>query len=100
MDTELLKTVGPVGPVIYSDGLAYAPKQNKVFVSDECGGIDAMIDAASNKLIANISLGGGAGNTVYDSGFGNILVAARGVNLLAVIDPATNQIINRVIMAS
>jgi DNA-binding beta-propeller fold protein YncE len=67
VDTESLKTLGTAEPITYPDGLAYAPKQNKVFVSDEHGGVDAVIDAASNNLIANIPLGGGAGNTVYDS---------------------------------
>jgi DNA-binding beta-propeller fold protein YncE len=96
VDTESLKTLGTAGPIIYPDGLAYAPKQHKVFVSDEHGGVDAVIDATSNKLIANIPLGGGAGNTVYDTVSGHILVAVHGVNLLAVIDPATNQIVSRI----
>jgi DNA-binding beta-propeller fold protein YncE len=91
-----MKTLGTAGPINYPDGLAYAPKQNKVFVSDEHGGVDAVIEAANNKLIANIPLGGGAGNTVYDSVSGHILVAVHGVNLLAVIDPATNQIVSRI----
>jgi DNA-binding beta-propeller fold protein YncE len=96
VDTESLKTLGTAGPITYPDGLAYAPKQNKVFVSDEHGGVDAVIDVATNTLITNIPLGGGAGNTVYDSVAGHILVAVHGVNLLAVIDPARNQIINRI----
>jgi DNA-binding beta-propeller fold protein YncE len=96
VDTETLKIVGTAGPVTYPDGLAYAPKQNKVFVSDEHGGVDAVIDAGRNKLITNIPLGGGAGNTVYDPVSGNILVAVHGVNLLAIIDSTTNQIISRV----
>jgi DNA-binding beta-propeller fold protein YncE len=96
VDTESLETLGTAGPITYPDGLAYAPKQNKVFVSDEHGGVDAVIDAVSNTLIANIPLGGGAGNTVYDSASGHILVAVHGVNLLAVIDPAANQIVSRI----
>jgi DNA-binding beta-propeller fold protein YncE len=99
VNTESLKTVGTAGPIEYPDGLAYAPKQNRVFVSDEHGGVDAVIDAAKNKLIANIPLGGGAGTTVYDSVSGYILVAVHGLNLLAVIDPATNQITNRILLA-
>jgi DNA-binding beta-propeller fold protein YncE len=99
VDTESLKTLGTAGPITYPDGLAYAPKQNKVFVSDEHGEVDAVIDAASNKLVANIPLGGGAGNTVYDSVSGQILVAVHGANLLLVIDPATNQIIHRISLA-
>jgi DNA-binding beta-propeller fold protein YncE len=87
------------GVDVHPDGLAYAPKQNKIFVSDEHGGVDAVIDAGSNKLITNISLGGGAGNTAYDPVSGHILVAVHGVNLLAVIDPATNQIVGRIPLA-
>ena len=99
VDTESLKTLGTTGPITYPDGLAYAPKQNKVFVSDLHGGVDAVIDAASNKLIANILLGGGVGNTVYDSVSGHILVAVHSVNLLAAIDPGTNQIVSRIPLA-
>ena len=99
VDTESLKIVGTGGPINYPDGLAYAPEQNKVFVSDEHGGVDAVLDAASNQLLTNIPLGGGAGNTVYDSASGHILVAVHGLNLLAVIDPATNQMIDRLPLA-
>ncbi len=99
VDLETLKIVGRAGPIVYPDGLAYAPKQNKIFVSDEHGGVDAVIDAASNKLIKNIRLGGGAGNTVYDPVSGHIVVAVHGVNVLAIIDPETNRIIRRVPLA-
>ena len=53
----------------YSLRLAETP-----IVSDEHGGVDAVVDTASGKLLRNIPLGGGAGNTVYDSGSGHILV--------------------------
>src|SRR5260370_29782396 len=95
VDTETLKIVGTTGPVTYPDGLAYAPKQNKVFVSDEHGGVDAVIDAGSNKLITNIPLGGGAGNTFYDPVSGHILVAVHGLTLPSLIDPSTHPIISR-----
>jgi DNA-binding beta-propeller fold protein YncE len=99
VDADTLKIVGKAGPIVYPDGLAYAPKQNKIFVSDEHGGVDAVIDAASNKLIASIPLGGGAGNTVYDPVSGHIVVAVHGANVLAIIDPETNRIIRRVPLA-
>ena len=95
VDTQTLKIVGRAGPIVYPDGLTYAPKQKKVFVSDEYGGVDAVIDATSNTLIAKIPLGGGAGNTVYDAVSGHILVAVHVVNMLVVIDPATNKILGR-----
>ncbi len=95
VDTQTLKIVGTAGPITYPDGLAYAPKQKKVFVSDEHGGVDAVIDATTNTLTTTIPLGGGAGNTVYDPVSGHILVAVHGVNMLVVIDPATNKILGR-----
>jgi DNA-binding beta-propeller fold protein YncE len=95
VDMATLKTIGKTGPVAYPDGLAYAPESKRVFVSDEHGGTDAVIDAMSNKLISSISLGGGAGNTVYDSGSGHILVAVHGKNDLVSIDPTTMKITDR-----
>lgn len=95
IDTSTLKTIAMVGPVTYPDGLAYSPATNRVFVSDEHGGVDAVIDAGSNKLSTSIPLGGGAGNTVYDQGSGHILVAVHKVNELIAIDPAAMKVIGR-----
>jgi DNA-binding beta-propeller fold protein YncE len=99
VDADTLKTVGTVGPINYPDGLAYAPKERKVFVSDEHGEVDAVIDATTNVLVTKIPLGGGAGNTVYDSNSGHILVAVHGKNELVAIDPAKNQILGRYSLA-
>jgi YVTN family beta-propeller protein len=90
-----LKIIARVGPINYPDGLAYAPGANRVFVSDEHGNTDAVIDAQTNKLIASIPLGGGAGNTVFDPGSGRILVAVHESNELVAIDPATAKIVGR-----
>lgn len=95
VDAMTLKTIARIGPVKYPDGIAYAPQANRVFVSDEHGDADAVIDAKTNTLVTAIPLGGGAGNTVYDSGSGHILVAIHGKNELATIDPATVKIIGR-----
>jgi DNA-binding beta-propeller fold protein YncE len=98
VDMKTLQTVARVGPIDYPDGLAYAPTVERVFVSDE-GGVDAVIDTKSNTLIKNISLGGGAGNTVYDSGSGRILVAVHQMNELVSIDPASMQIVSRIALS-
>jgi DNA-binding beta-propeller fold protein YncE len=95
VDMSSLKTIAMSGPVNYPDGLAYSPATKRVFVSDEHGGVDAVIDTQSDKLLTNIPLGGGAGNTVYDSGSGHILVAVHGVNEVVAIDPAAMKIIGR-----
>lgn len=95
VDRNSLKIIGAAGPINYPDGLAYSPATKRVFVSDEHGGVDAVLDAQTSKLIASIPLGGGAGNTVYDSGSGRILVAVHSVNELVAIDPAAMKIVGR-----
>jgi len=95
VDMQTMKTVGSAGPIEYPDGVAYAPGVRRVFVSDEHGAVDAVVDATTNQLIKNIPLGGYAGNTVYDPASGHILVAVHGVNQLVVIDPVGMKIINR-----
>jgi len=95
VDMNALKIIATTGPIDYPDGLAYAPKAKRVFVSDEHGGTDAVIDAKTNKLLTSIPLSGGAGNTVYDPGSGHILVAVHGRNDLVSIDPASLKIISR-----
>jgi len=66
-----------------------------VFVSDEHGGTDAVIDAKSNTMIGSIPLNGGAGNTVYDSVSKRILVGVHGANELDVIDPGLMKVAER-----
>src|SRR5258708_27648350 len=55
--------------------------------------MEGVIDTKTKSLVASIPLGGGAGNTVYDSGSGHILVAVHEKNELVAIDPANLQII-------
>jgi DNA-binding beta-propeller fold protein YncE len=95
LDMQTLKTIAKTGPVNYPDGIAYAPGAKRIFVSDEHGDADAVIDATSNELVTMIALGGGAGNTVYDPGSGHILVAVHEKNELVAIDPASAKIIGR-----
>jgi len=95
VDMATLKTIARVGPIQYPDGIAYAPSANRLFVSDEHGDADAVIDAKRNSLVTSIPLDGGAGNTVYDPGSGHILVAVHEKNELVSIDPSTAKIIGR-----
>jgi YVTN family beta-propeller protein len=51
----------------YPDGLAFDPVERHVFVSDESGGVETVLNVAGRR-IATISLGGDAGNVQYDAG--------------------------------
>jgi DNA-binding beta-propeller fold protein YncE len=79
----------------YPDGLAYDAVERHVFVSDEAGGIETVLNAAGHR-IATIALGGEAGNVQYDSVSHTILVDVQSRNDVAIIDPRTNRIVRRV----
>jgi DNA-binding beta-propeller fold protein YncE len=95
VDSKTLAVLARVGDIVYPDGLAYAPEVDRVFVSDEHGSADVVIDAKTNQQLSVIPLGGEAGNTVYDSGARRILVAVHGKNELVSIDPASAKIVAR-----
>ena len=79
----------------YPDGLAYATKANKIYVSDLHGKSDTVIDAKTNQRVTTIALGGGAGNSQYDSGADRIFVTVDGREELAEIDPNTDHVVAR-----
>lgn len=94
IDDSSLQVVARVGKVGFPDGIAYAPDQQKVYVSDESGGGELVIDATTNKT-TTLPLDGEAGNTVYDAGSGCILVAVQTRNEVYVIDPRNDRILGR-----
>ena len=79
----------------YPDGIAYDPVERRVYVSDESGGIEWVFDARGRR-IAQVKLGGEAGNVQFDAGSGHMLVDVQTRNDIAVIDPRSNRIVRRV----
>ncbi len=84
-----------MGGIHFPDGLAYAPDERKVFVSDESGRRDIVIDAPTNRMVGAVELGGEAGNTQYDSVGHRVWVAVQTRNELVAIDPAADSIEGR-----
>jgi len=95
IDDRMLTISARVGGIQFPDGIAYAPREHKVFVSDESGGVDVVIDARTNTKRSTIELGGEAGNTHYDSVSHCVLVAVQTRNQLIAIDPATESVVAR-----
>lgn len=91
--TDTVIARAPAGE--YPDGLAYDPVERHVFVSDESGGVETVLNAGGHR-IATIPLGGEAGNVQYDSGSGRVLADVQTRNDIAVIDPRTNRVVRRV----
>ncbi len=87
--------VARVGDIAFLDGIAYAPRQRKVYVSDERMGSELVIDGATDRVLRSVAMGGEAGNSKYDPISGHILVAVQTRNDIAVIDPARDSVIDR-----
>lgn len=77
----------------YPDGLAFDPKLDEIFVSDEHGGTDTVIDTSTERRVHTIRLGGEAGNTQFDPGSGRMYVDVQTLDRLIAIDPGTNAIV-------
>src|SRR3954469_9307945 len=95
IDAKTLKVTAKAPAGDYPDGLAYDPVKKHVFVSDESGGIEIVLDARGHK-ITEIALGGEAGNVSYDAGSNRMLVGVQSRNELAVINPGFNEIVRRI----
>jgi len=80
---------------IYPDGLAYAPTVHKLYVSDELGRTETVIDVRTRQRIATIALAGEPGNSQYDPVTQHIFVNVQTRSELVEIDPTTDRITTR-----
>jgi YVTN family beta-propeller protein len=92
-DTRTLKELARLPGGVFPDGVAYDPKERRIFVSDELGSGVTVIDADSDKPVARIETGGEAGNVRYDAATAHVYVPDQSHNVLVVIDPKTNTVI-------
>ncbi len=95
IDDATFQVTARLGPIGFPDGLAYAPDQGKIYVSDEAGGGELVIDGRAERVLHTIPLDGEAGNTLFDPGSRCIMVAVQTRNQLYVIDPANERILGR-----
>lgn len=95
VDDRTFRILARVDDVFFPDGIAYASHADKVFVSDETGGNELVIDPVRLKKRSLIPLRGEAGNTHYDSVSRCILVAVQSRNELVAIDPVGERIVQR-----
>jgi DNA-binding beta-propeller fold protein YncE len=80
----------------YPDGLAYDPRRDAIWTTNETGGTETVIDATTMAPRGSVDLGADVGNVGYDQDSDRMLVAVQGRNDLAVIDPATLTVVKRV----
>jgi DNA-binding beta-propeller fold protein YncE len=80
----------------YPDGLTYDPVRNSVWTTNEHAGSETVVDADSGHVRATVPLGGEVGNVVYDSATGRMVVAVQGRDELAIIDPTSFLVSDRI----
>jgi YVTN family beta-propeller protein len=92
LDTEKLVVSKRIKDGKFPDGLAYSPETHKVFVSDEAGGVETVIDTQRNERVNTIEMGGEVGNTQYDPVSHLIYACVQTRNELVEINPETDKI--------
>ena len=95
VDVDRLTVRATAGPIGFPDGIAYDPRTSRIFVSDESGGGELVIDGPTDRVVARIPIGGEAGNTKHDPGSGCILVAVQTLNQIVAIDPVSAMVVGR-----
>jgi DNA-binding beta-propeller fold protein YncE len=96
IDEATLKITARMQGGVYPDGMAYAPDTRKLYVSDETGGTETVIDTQSNRRTNAIPLGGEVGNTQYDAASRHVFVNVQSRGQLVEIDPSTDAIVARI----
>ena len=76
-------------------GMAYAPEVHKLYVSDEHGDTETVIDVRTNTRVATIPLGGHVGNSQYDAASKRIFVNVQTRRQLFEIDPTSDKVVTR-----
>jgi YVTN family beta-propeller protein len=94
-DTRTLKELARVPGGVFPDGIAYDPKDHRVFVADELGSAVTVINAHTNGVMARIDTGGEVGNVQYDPVTGSVFVPVQTRNELIAIDPEKKSVIAR-----
>jgi len=93
-DSDRVAFRAPTGT--YPDGLAYDPIRRAVWTTNESAGTETVVDADTGTVRATVPLGGEVGNVVYDGLPDKMVVAVRGRNELAVIDPVSFTVTERI----
>jgi DNA-binding beta-propeller fold protein YncE len=90
VDTDSLKEIARLPGGVFPDGIAFDPKDRKIFVSDELGSAVSVIDTDANRFVARIPAGGEVGNVRYEPRTSRVYAPTQTNNELAVFDPKKN----------
>ncbi|MUL64485.1 hypothetical protein BOO86_08435 [Mycobacterium sp. CBMA 234] len=96
LDEDTGATLFAAATDTYPDGLAYDPVRHAVWTTNETAGTETVVDAGTGAVRATVQLGGEVGNIVYDPKLDRMVVAVQGRQDIAVIDPGTHAVTDRI----
>src|SRR6266480_1182490 len=77
------------------DGSAYAAPFHKLYVSDERGKAEAIVDVNKDEIVKTLHFDSETGMPQYDPVARKVYVSLQDQNIFAVIDPATDEVVGR-----
>ena len=93
LDLKTLAVLARVPAGRFPDGSAYVPYLSQLYVSDESGQAEIVIDAKTNTRLTALPLGGEAGMSVYDPVTDHVFVDVQDRRQMDEIDPRTGKIV-------
>jgi DNA-binding beta-propeller fold protein YncE len=99
IDESTFKVRARIAGGVYPDGIAYHPGTRRLFVSDEHGKTETVIDTRTDRRIGTIPLGGEVGNTQYDPASRHMFANVQTTGELVEIDARTQRILRRIPLA-
>ena len=77
------------------DGSTYAAPFHKLYVSDERGKAEAVVDVTKDQIVKTVHFDSETGMPQYDPVARKVYVNLQDQNIFAVLDPATDEVVGR-----
>lgn len=95
LDSVSLKEIARLPAGVFPDGIAYDPRDKRVFISDEMGGGLTVIGAEDDKPVGRVDTGGEVGNVQYDPVSRYVYVPVQSHDELIAVDPTALTVVTR-----
>jgi hypothetical protein len=90
-----MKVIKKIPTEAKPDGSAYAAPFHKLYVSDERGKAEAIVDVRTDNIVKTLHFDSEAGMPQYDPVTQKVYVNLQDKNVFAIIDPATDELVGR-----
>ena len=95
LNLKQMKVVKKLKTASKPDGSTYAAPFHKLYVSDERGGAEAIVDVQKYEIVSTSHFDSETGMPQYDPIAHKVYVNLQDQNIFAIIEPATDKVIGR-----